>query len=139
MPKIEGTGAEAIAISALRAQEARMKVIAENVANSDSTGATPGADPYRRQVPEFKVAETEDGARGVAMSGVQLDPTAFSKIYQPGAPAADASGYVKQSNVNGTVEALDMKDAQRAYGAALNVLETLDAMEKSTIKIIKKV
>ena len=44
---------QAIAASALRAQQARMRIIAENLANANSTAQTPGGDPYRRQVPVF--------------------------------------------------------------------------------------
>ena len=51
---MQGDGVAAIAASALRAEQARMRVIAENMANSSSTAATPGGTPYRRQVPVFK-------------------------------------------------------------------------------------
>lgn len=139
MAKIEGAGAAAVAASALRAQQARMRVIAENMANSASTGATPGADPYRRQVPVFKPAVAEDGSVGVTMSGVRPDPSPFTEQYDPGHPAADAKGYVKLPNVSGLIEGLDMKNAQRAYEANLNVLETLDAMDRRTLDLIKKV
>ena len=44
----------AVATSALKAEQSRMRVIAENLANADSTAQTPGGDPYRRQVPVFQ-------------------------------------------------------------------------------------
>lgn len=138
MSKIEGTGAQAIAASALRAQQARMRVIAENIANSDSTGQTPRSEPYRRQVPVFSVSQTEDGGQGVAMRRVEADPAPFPKSYDPGHPAADAQGYVMLPNVNGLIEGLDMKAAQRAYEANLNMVENLDAMEKATLNILKR-
>ena len=56
-------GGAAIAASALRAQQGRMRVIAENMANANSTGSTPGAEPYRRQIPVFEVKDL-----GVALS-----------------------------------------------------------------------
>lgn len=132
-----GDGAGAIAASALRAQQARMRIIAENMANSDSTAATPGGEPYRRQIPVFQVAPVE-GGEGVRMKGVRPDMSAFGKTYAPGNPAADASGYVLTPNVNGLVEGLDMKNAMRAYEANLNVLETQDAMEKSALSLLKR-
>lgn len=132
-----GDGASAIAASALRAQQARMRIIAENLANADSTAATPGGEPYRRQVPVFRVKHMPDG-NGVEMSGVRPDQTPFTKEYAPGNPAADKSGYVQLPNVNGMIEALDMKQAMRAYEANLNVLENQDAMEKSTLSLIQK-
>jgi flagellar basal-body rod protein FlgC len=137
MVKIPGEGATGVAVSALHAQQARMRVIAENIANQASTGRTPGADPYRRQVPVFAPALTKDGAEGVAMIEAKPDPKAFPLLYEPGNPAANAQGYVKGSNVSGMIEALDMKAAQRAYSANLNMLENLDAMEKRTLDILK--
>lgn len=127
----------AIALSGLRAQQARMRIIAENLANSSSTSQTPGGQPYRRQVPVFEVERTAAG-EGVRMKGVKPDPSSFGREYKPGHPAADAAGYVLTPNVDGLVEALDMKQAMRAYGANLNVLENQDAMEKSTLSLLKK-
>ena len=134
---LQGDGVAAIAASALRAEQARMRVIAENMANSSSTARTPGGEPYRRQVPVFKVLRME-GGKGVQRAGVKADPSAFSKAYDPGHPAADASGYVLLPNVNGLVESLDMKQAMRAYEANLNVLENQDAMEKRTLDLLKR-
>ena len=45
--------AMSVAATALRAQQARMRVIAENMANADSVSTTAGGDPYRRQIPVF--------------------------------------------------------------------------------------
>ena len=55
-----------------------------------------------------------------------------------GAPAADAKGYVKTPNVDPLVEALDMKEAQRAYEANLNVIETARSMSSRTLDVLKK-
>lgn len=138
MSKIEGggEGASAIAVSALRAQQARMRIIAENMANSNSTAATPGGEPYRRQAPVFEVAKVE-GGHGVRMRAAVPDRSPFTKQYDPGHPAADKDGYVLLPNVNGLVEAMDIKDAMRAYEANLNVLENQDAMDKSTLSLLK--
>ena len=130
-------GISGIAASALKAEQARMRIIAENIANASSTASTPGGQPYRRQVPVFQVVKVE-GGDGVRMSGVKPDLSAFSKAYQPGHPAADATGYVLLPNVDGLVEAMDMKSAMRAYEANLNVLETQDAMEKRTLDLLKR-
>jgi flagellar basal-body rod protein FlgC len=128
---------QAVAVSALRAQQARMRIIAENLANVDSTSKTPGGDPYRRQAPVFEPAMVA-GAKGVRMSKVQGDQTEFRQEYEPGHPSADAKGYVKLPNVNGLVEALDMREAQRAYEANLNVIETSRAMQMRTLDLLKK-
>jgi flagellar basal-body rod protein FlgC len=128
---------QAIAASALRAQQARMRIIAENLANANSTARTAGGEPYRRQIPVFQPARV-DGANGVSMARVEPDPTAFKSVYQPGNPAADAQGYVKEPNVDPLIEALDMKEAQRAYEANLNVIETARAMDSRTLDLLKK-
>jgi flagellar basal-body rod protein FlgC len=128
---------QAIAASALRAQQARMRIIAENLANASSTSRTAGGDPYRRQVPIFQPTPVA-GATGVTMARVAADPSTFKTAYEPGNPAADPQGYVKEPNVDPLVEALDMKEAQRAYEANLNVIETSRAMESRTLDLLKK-
>lgn len=139
MSKIDigGDGASSVPLSALKAQQARMQVIAENLANADSTSQTPGGQPYRRQVPVFEVVQT-DGGQGVRMKGVQPDMSPFGKVYAPGNLAADKAGYLLTPNVNGLFEALDMKAAMRAYEANITVLENQDAMEKSTLSLLKR-
>jgi len=128
----------AVATSALRAQQARMRIIAENMANADSVSTTPGGDPYRRQIPVFTPTMQPGGLPGVTMSSVAADTTPFKTEYQPGHPSADAKGYVKTSNVNPLVEALDMKDAQRAYSANISVIEAARAMDASTMTLLKQ-
>jgi flagellar basal-body rod protein FlgC len=130
--------AVAVATSALKAEQSRMRVIAENLANADSTAQTPGGDPYRRQVPVFAPHPVAGSAKGVAMTRVIADETQFGSEYAPGHPAADAKGYVKLPNVNPMMEAIDMRDAQRAYQANLSVIETAREMDTATLGIIKK-
>ena len=135
--KTIGGVTQAIAASALRAQQARMRIIAENLANANSTSRTPGGDPYRRQIPVFRATEVA-GAQGVSMARVEPDKRDFKSTYEPGNPAADAKGYVKEPNVDPLIEALDMKAAQRAYEANLNVIETARAMDLRTLELLKK-
>lgn len=137
MTKVGEGGPMAIAAMALRAQQARMRIIAENIANSQTTASTPGGDPYRRQAPVFEPAKVA-GAKGVRMSKVEPDQTEFRQEYDPGHPSADAKGYVKLPNVNTLVEAMDMREAQRAYEANLNVIETARAMQMRTLDLLKK-
>jgi flagellar basal-body rod protein FlgC len=127
----------AIAASALRAQQARMRVIAENLANSDSTSRTPGGDPYRRQVPVFEPTPV-DGGQGVRMARVTADQTEFKTEYAPGHPGANAQGYVRLPNVDPLIEAMDMREAQRAYEANLSVIETARSMDSRTLDLLKK-
>lgn len=127
----------AVAASALRAQQTRMRIIAENIANAESTAPVDGADPYRRQVPVFQTREI-DGATGVELARVREDQGDFRLDYEPGHPAADAEGYVRRPNVDTLIEAMDMREAQRAYEANLNVIETARAMEQRTLDLLKR-
>lgn len=138
MSKVGEGGATAIAVAALQAQQARMRVIAENMANAQSTGRTPGSEPYRRQVPVFAPLKMEEGAVSVQMKRVILDPRPFNQVYDPSHPAANASGYLLTPNVSSLVESLDMKAAQRAYEANLNVLDTAHAAEQRALDMLKK-
>jgi flagellar basal-body rod protein FlgC len=127
-----------VAASAMQAQQARMRVIAENLANADSVSKTPGGDPYRRQVPVFAPVTLPDGAQGVKMTRIAPDQGAFRSQYQPGHPAADAKGYVKLPNVDSLTEAMDMREAQRAYQANLEVIETAKSVTTDTIALLNK-
>ena len=128
----------AVAASALSAQQRRMRVIAENIANADTTSTAGGGEPYRRQAAIFEAAETPAGGMGVKVVSVRQDPAPFKSEYNPGHPAADAKGYVRMPNVDPLVEAMDMREAQRAYEANLNVIETARSMQSRTLDILKK-
>jgi flagellar basal-body rod protein FlgC len=129
--------AMAVAASALRAQQARMRVIAENIANADSTGSTPNEDPYRKQTPVFTAKTLPGGMKGVALTGIAVDQSPFRKEYDPGNPAADADGFVKMPNVEPMIETLDMREAQRAYDANISVIETARNMDQRTLDLLK--
>jgi len=128
----------AIAASGLKAQSGRMRVIAENIANADSTAQQAGGTPYRRKIPTFR-AEIDRAleARTVGLGRVQLDQSDFRSKYEPGHPAADRNGYVKYPNVNPLVEMTDMREAQRSYEANLNVIGATRRMIQRTIDLLK--
>lgn len=127
-----------IAASGLRAQSGRMRVIAENLANADSTAQSAGQDPYRRKVPTF-VAEL-DRATGVQLvkpGRIVYDQSDFESRYEPGHPAADDKGYVKTPNVNALIETVDLREAQRSYEANLNVVAATRRMVARTLDILR--
>nr|WP_230974880.1 flagellar basal body rod protein FlgC [Brevundimonas vitisensis] len=136
-PVTPRNSAMAVAASGLKAQQSRMRVIAENIANAESTAQTAGGTPYRRQVPVFQSANV-DGATGVVLAEVRPDQKDFRMEYDPSHPAANAEGYVMRPNVDTLIEAMDMREAQRAYEANLNVIETARAMEQRTLDILKR-
>ena len=127
-----------ISATGLHAQTARMRVIAENIANADSAGKTPDEDPYRRKVPTFKaVFDQELQGYGVKIGRMAYDLSDFDTRYEPGHPAADERGYVRYPNVNTLVEAMDMREAQRTYEANLNVVTTTRQMVGRTLDILR--
>lgn len=134
---------DAMQISAMgmRAQGTRIRVIAENVANSDTTGDTPGADPYRRQTISFKnELDRERGIRMVEVDDIGVDREApFRLKFIPDHPAADERGYVKMPNVNTMIEINDIREAQRSYEANLGMIEQARTMAQRTIDLLRGV
>lgn len=127
-----------ISASGLKAQSLRMRVIAENLANSDSVAQTPGGVPYRRRIATFKPdLDRAGGGEAVAVTGITTDRSDFPRLYQPGNPAADTNGYVLMPNVNALTEAADMKAAQRSYEANVNAIESARMMTMRTIDLLK--
>ncbi len=127
-----------ISASGMAAQSTRLRVVAENLANRDSTGETAGADPYRRRTVTF--ANRLDRALGVetvAVSSIGTAPGEFPTRYEPTHPAADARGYVRTPNVDSLVEVMDMREAQRSYSANLSVLETTRGMLTRAIEALR--
>jgi flagellar basal-body rod protein FlgC len=127
-----------ISASGMRAQSGRIRVVAENLANAQSTAPAPGQDPYRRQVPVFSSAlDRAAGARLVEMSRVAVDPSDFTLKFDPSHPAANAEGYVAMPNVNTLVEMMDLREAQRSYEANLGALDGARAMAAATLRILE--
>ncbi len=127
-----------ISAAGMAAQSTRLRVVAENLANRDSTGEAPGADPYRRRTVTF--ANRLDRALGtetVNVSRIGTAPGEFPTRYEPGHPAADARGYVKTPNIDSLVEVMDMREAQRSYSANLSVLEVTRGMLTRTIESLR--
>jgi flagellar basal-body rod protein FlgC len=128
----------AVASSGLKAQLGRMRIISENIANSDSVSQTPGGDPYRRKIVTFSSElDRSLGVDMVKLGTVQTDQSDFLIKHEPGNPAADANGDVKYPNVNSLVEMTDLRDAQRSYEANLNVISATRRMLQRTIDILK--
>lgn len=115
-----------IAVSGLRAQNARLSAIGNNIANADTTHGADGK-PYRRQQ---VVLSTGAGQQGVRVQQTAVDNSDFPRVYEPGNPDADKDGYVAMPNVQLPVEMMHMLQANQAYQANAAVLKRyLDAMD----------
>ena len=127
-----------IAAGGMDAQTTRLRVIAENLANQDTTGSTPGADPYRRKTVTFENRlDRRLGSEAVRVSQIGRDAAEFPQRYDPSNPAASADGYVKLPNVSSIVEVMDMREAERSYSANLAVMQASRSMLTRTIDLLK--
>lgn len=130
--------ASRIAAAGLRAQSTRLRVVAENIANAQSTGSTPGADPYARKTVSFEtVLERGMDAASVQVKTIGVDGTPFRVEYDPGNPAADEDGNVKLPNVSMLVEMADMREASRSYEANLQMMKQVRSMFSATIDLLR--
>jgi flagellar basal-body rod protein FlgC len=127
-----------IAASGLEAQSMRMRVVSENLANAQSTGKTPGADPYTRKVVSFET-EFDEAANAslVKVESVDRHRSPYRIEHDPSNPAADANGYVKLPNVNMLTEMADMREANRSYEANLQVMKQARDMITMTIDLMR--
>lgn len=132
------TSASDIAVSGMKAQSERLRVISENMANADSVSVDGKGEPYRRQVVTFKEhIDAQTGARGVAVDKVIKDKAEFVKKYDPNHPMADNQGYINTPNVNPLIEMMDMKEAQRSYEANLAMMKAAKDMNAKTLDLLK--
>ena len=128
-----------VAASGMRAQSDRMKIIAENIANANSTSQSANGEPYRRKIATVKSEFDRQLNATMVEAGKPVDDTsAFRLQYDPGNPAADAQGYVKMPNVNSLVEIMDMREAQRSYEADLTVMDATKTMLARTVDLLNK-
>lgn len=127
-----------IAAHGMQAQTTRLRVIAENLANQDTTGSSPGGTPYRRKTVTFgNELDRSLDAELVSVKRIGRDMSDFPVRYDPGHPAADANGYVRLPNVNPIIEMMDMREAQRSYSANLSVMQIARGMLSRTIDLLK--
>ena len=126
-----------ISAAGMKAQSARMQVVAENMANSNSLPDRPGAEPYRRKVMSFRSElDRQIGANIVRVGRITTDSAPFGRRYEPGHPGAGEDGYVKTSNVKSLVEMMDMRTAQRSYEANLSVIKVSKAMVQNALGVL---
>jgi flagellar basal-body rod protein FlgC len=136
---MEFSNSMTIAAAGMRVQADRMKVIAENIANADSTSPKPGGDPYRRKVSTVTQSfDRELGVNLVETGKTVEDKSDFRSQYDPGNPTADSKGYVKLPNVDPLIEIMDMREAQRSYEADLTVMSSTKQMMAEAVNLLNK-
>lgn len=131
-----------IAASGLTAQRTRIEVIAENIANSETTQGLDGT-PYRRKTVQLRQAGAQpvllrrsegtapgfdEQLGGVEVAGISEDDSLGQFVYDPGHPDADDTGYVLLPNVSLTDEMVNMMEARRLFEANASVFEAIKSM-----------
>ena len=127
-----------VAATGLSAQSERLRIVSENLANAQSTGNFPGADPYQRKTITF-AAELDriSGGHLVEINSIGRDNSPFTLEFQPGHEAADADGYVKLPNVNVLIEMADMRETNRSYEANVQVVKQARELISMTIDLMR--
>lgn len=141
-----------ISASGLSAERLAMDVIANNIANINTT-RTPNGGPFKRQLIVF-AQKIDEGAKqqaelaganpnqvgnldGVKAVQIMDDPSPDRLVYDPGNPDADTQGYVHYPNIQIVKEMVDMMTAQRAYEANVSAIKESRAMGNAVLGVLK--
>jgi flagellar basal-body rod protein FlgC len=131
------TGIQATS-SALNAEKVRMDIVAQNIANAQTTRDVDG-QAYQRKVVTFEtMLDGQNGtSNGVKIGHIAADKTPGEKVYNPHHPHADKDGMVTMPNVNPAIEMVDLLSASRAYEANLAVARNARQMAAKALSIGK--
>lgn len=129
-----------VTADALEAQKTRLDIVAQNIANAQTT-RTPSGGPYQRKVVSFEteLVRQAGGAplESVSVASITGDPTPGQRVYNPQHPDAGPDGFVNMPNVNLAYEMVDMVTASRAYEANLSFAKNARQMAEKTLEIGK--
>jgi len=138
-----------ISAAGMSAQRTRLDIVAENIANAEST-RTENGGPYRRRQVVFKSADIKPqfsqvfdssfngkGPQGVKVSNIAEDQRPFREVYDPGHPDADAKGMVRMPNVNSVEEMVDMQSAARSFEANVTTMEAAKRMFQKSLELLR--
>jgi flagellar basal-body rod protein FlgC len=137
-----------VSASGMSAERTRAEVLAENIANADTTRTAEGG-PYRRRDVLFQsepvasdfssVFETafQDGTQGVAVSQIVTDNSDPILRYMPGHPDADKNGYVAFPRVNPAEDMVDLVETARAYQANVSAISAIKDMIARSIDLFR--
>jgi flagellar basal-body rod protein FlgC len=130
-----------VSATGLSAQRLAMDVIANNIANVNTTRTAEGG-PFKRQLVVFaqKNDATSDPAAsraGVDVAGIVKDQSPDKLIYDPSHPDADAQGYVHMPNIEVVKEMVDMMAASRAYEANVTAIQESRQMGSATLGLLR--
>jgi flagellar basal-body rod protein FlgC len=131
-----------VTAGALNAQKTRLDLVAQNIANAQTTRTAKGG-PYQRQIVSFenelirREGQTGPALQSVRVSAITADRSQGEQVYNPGHPDAGADGMVTMPNVNIAYEMVDLITASRAYEANLAVVKNARQMAMKALDIGK--
>jgi len=131
-----------VTAGALNAQKTRLDIVAQNIANAQTTRGPDGL-PYQRKTVSFEtelLRSTKAGGgalQGVHVGKISPDTTPGARIYDPSHVDAAADGFVSMPNVNMAFEMVDLMSASRAYEANLSVVKNARQMAMKAMEIGK--
>ncbi len=137
-----------VSASGLAAQRARAELLAENLANAETTRTAAGG-PYRRKDAVFAsepvasafssvfAAEMDGSLTGVRVAEIIEDPREPEKRYLPGHPDADAEGYVAFPRINPAEDMVDLMGAVRGYQANVAAVSAVKDMIHRSIELLR--
>jgi len=133
-----------VTAGALNAQKTRLDIVAQNIANAQTTRG-PNGLPYQRKMVSFEtelIRQAGGAATGPALQSVRVgsitdDQSKGERVYDPQHPDAAADGYVQMPNVNMAFEMVDLMTASRAYEANLTVVKNAKQMALKALDIGK--
>jgi len=124
--------------AAIMAQNKRLLVITQNLANADTKPSTPGGEPYKRKTIVLSPqTDPKTGTSIVRVKKIGTDPKPFKEVYDPKDPAADAQGFVKLPNITPLMEMVDMREASLSHEANLRAYEKGLKMMEDTIGLLR--
>ncbi len=130
-----------IAVSGLKVQRARMNIIANNIANVETT-RTPEGGVFQRQMVLLRGEEIKPGSNperlGVRVKDVIRDTSPPRMVFDPQHPDADEEGMVAYPNINTAVEMVNLISAQRAYEANIAVITSGRQMKQRALDILQQ-
>ena len=142
-------GSLGISASGMSADRLRMDVVAENLANADTTRGADGQPYQRKEVVLQEIGGStfadqlaqaggsQTTGNGVEVAGIVNDPSAPRRVYDPGHPDADAQGYVTLPNVNPVTEMVDLITATRGYEANVQAMNAAKQMFSRTLDLLR--
>ncbi len=130
-----------ISAGALSAQKTRLDIVAQNIANAQTTRG-PNGQPFSRQVVSFETELVRRASGGVPLQTVRVasisaDRSQGDQVYNPQHPDAGPDGLVQMPNVNLSYEMVDLITASRAYEANLAVVKNARQMALKALEIGK--